>query len=137
MTSFRMEHYPNDPSIENETELLRRIPPWHFILDQNLGRFRPSSAAFEDDDANDPMSVCLRTVLTAENREVATVLAGHSGYALASITAGLARGHNQTVYPDPLPEETAHAVVCGMKKSSVKKSFSRSAKWVVQPPPHA
>jgi hypothetical protein len=28
--------------------LWRRIPPFHFFFDENLGRNRPSTAAFED-----------------------------------------------------------------------------------------
>jgi hypothetical protein len=138
MTSFCLEHFPDDPSIQNESELLRRIPPRHFVRDDNLGTVRPSSAAFEDDDDNDPMSVYLATVLAAEHREASSVLAGHAGYALASITAGQAREKDQTVHPEPLPEEVSHAVVCGDKRSgnkkSAKKVFAISAKWVVRPP---
>jgi hypothetical protein len=137
MTSFCLEHFPDDPSIEAETELLRRIPPHHFFWDENTGLIRPSSAAFEDDDDEDPMSVYLSTVLASEQREAASVLVGHDGYALASITAGLAREKKQTVHPDPLPEESSHTVVCGDKRSgnkkSAKKVFAHSARWVVAP----
>jgi len=138
MRSFCLEHFPDDPSIADESELLRRIPPQHFFRDDNSGLVRPSSAAFEDDDDSDPMSVYLATVLAAERRQATSVLAGHEGYALASITAGLAREKNQTVHPDPLTEETSHAVVCGDKRSgnkkSAKKAFAMNAKWVVRPP---
>jgi hypothetical protein len=138
MTSFCLEHFPDDPSVKDETELLRRIPPRHFFRDENLGLIRPSSAAFEDDDDYDPMSVYLTSVLAAERREVTCVLAGHDGYGLASITAAVAREKKQTVHPDPLPEETSHAVVCGDKRSgnnkSAKKTFAKSAKWIVAPP---
>jgi hypothetical protein len=68
--TFCTDHYPDDPTIPDEADLLRRIPPRHFYLDQNLGRIRPSSAAFEDDDDEDPMSVYLSTVLKAENRAI-------------------------------------------------------------------
>lgn len=138
MTNFCLEHFPDDPSIADETDLLRRIPHWHFVSDQNAGTIRPSSAAFEDDYDEDPMSVYLATVLQAEGREPSSVLAGHPNFALASITAGLARSKNQTVHPEPLPEETSHAVVCGDKragnKKSAKKLFAANAKWVVAPP---
>src|SRR5271154_3084573 len=137
MTTFCREHFPDDPSVEDEAELLRRIPPYHFFRDDNLGSVRPSSAAFEDDSDDDPMSVYLATVLAAAHREANSVLAGHVGYALASITAGTAREKDQTVHPDPLPEEVSHAVVCGDKRSgkrnSAKKKFAMSAKWVVSP----
>src|ERR1700674_870735 len=108
--SFCSENFPDDPTIKDDTSLLRRIPPWHRFFDQNENRWRPSSAAFEDDDEGDPMSVYLSTVLLRENREPSVVLAGHKGYSLASITAGLARRYSQTVHPDPLLEESSHAV---------------------------
>jgi hypothetical protein len=137
--SFCSDNYPDDASISNSTNLLRRIPVWHVYFDQNLGRWRPSSAAFEDDSDTDPMSVYLSSVLTIENRQPSSVLAGHEEYSLASITAGLARANNQTVHPDPVPEETAHAVVCGDKgkksSSAPKRQFAKNAEWVVLKPP--
>lgn len=85
------------------------------------------------------MSVYLSTVILGENRQLASVLAGHEGYSLASITAGLARAHDQTVHPDPLPEESSHAAVCGEKRkpknNAPKKKFARAAAWVVLNPP--
>jgi hypothetical protein len=136
--TFCSENFPDDPSIVGGTDLLRRIPPQHFHFDYNLNRLRPSSAAFEDDGDGDPMSVCLSSVLAAETREPATVLAGHEGYALASITAALAREHQQTVHADPLPEESSHAVVCGDKesgkKNAPKRKFALAATWVIAPP---
>ncbi len=136
--TFCSENFPDDPSIPNATELLRRIPPWHVHFDANENRLRPSSAAFEDDGDDDPMSAYLSSVLAAESREPSTVLAGHEGYALASITAALAREHLQTVHPDPLPEETSHAAICGDKesgkKNAPKRKFALAARWVIAPP---
>ena len=51
-----------------------------------------------------------------------------------SITAGQVRTKNQTVFPDPLPEESAHANVCGPKPRSTRSWFAEQAKWVVPPP---
>jgi hypothetical protein len=133
--SFCSENFPDDLSIADATSLFRRIPRWHLFFDHNENRWRPSSAAFEDDDDRDPMSVYLSTVLARENREPSAVLAGHDGYSLAAITARLARANNQTVHPDPLPEESSHAVVCGNKgkdkKSAPKRQFAKAAAWVV------
>jgi hypothetical protein len=137
--SFCSENFPDDPSIADDTNLFRRIPSWHHFFDENENRWRPSSAAFEDDGDGDPMSVYLSTVLLGGNREPSDVLAGHQGYSLASITAGLARVNNQTVHPDPLPEESSHAVVCGDKvkgkKNAPKRQFAKAAAWVVFVPP--
>ncbi len=137
--SFCSDNFPDDPSIQNDTGLFRRIPPWHHVFDGNQNRWRPSSAAFQDDGDGDPMSVYLSSVLTAEQRDPSTVLAGHVGYSLASISAGLARSKDQTVHPDPLPEETSHAVVCGEKgtnrKNAPRKVFASQAVWIVLNPP--
>jgi hypothetical protein len=85
------------------------------------------------------MSVYLSTVLTGEGREPSSVLASHDGYSLASITAVLARSYNQTVHPEPLPEESSHTLVCGEKRkggnNAPKKQFARAANWVVLNPP--
>lgn len=138
--SFCSDNYPDDRAIPDNADLFRRIPPWHHIYDQNLNRWRPSSAAFEDDGDADPMSVYLSSVLAAEHRNPSAVLAGHEGYSLASISAGLARSKGQTVHPEPLPDESSHALVCGNKghntKSAPRKTFAAQAVWfVLNPPP--
>jgi len=136
--SFCSDNFPDDLSIPNESNLLRRIPPNHFYFDENENRIRPSSAAFEDDEDDHPMSVYLSGVLLRENREPSSVLVGHEGYALAAITAGLAREKNQTIHPDPLPDESSHAAVCGDKgrsqKTAPRKQFALMAVWIVGPP---
>lgn len=35
--------YVDDPTIDDRSELWRRIPPWHFVYDDNLGRMRPAN----------------------------------------------------------------------------------------------
>jgi hypothetical protein len=122
--------YTDDPTIPDEAELWRRIPAWHFYYDPNLQRVRPASSAFDDDDDGSPMSV----VLAAESAGPDSVLAGHTGYALAAFTAELARQCNQGVVRDPLPEEPAHALVFGRKTDSVKSRFAKRSTWVVPPP---
>jgi hypothetical protein len=138
--SFCTDNFPDEPSIQADASLFRRIPPTHCVWDDNQQRYRPSSAAFEDDNDGDPMSVCLSTVLTTEGREPTSVLVGHEGFSLAAITAGLAREHNQTVHPEPLPEETSHTLICGEKRrggnKAPKKKFSKAATWVILNPPN-
>jgi hypothetical protein len=120
----------NDPTIPDDAILWRRIPPWHFFYDTNLGRMRPSSAAFEDDADGSPMSV----VLAAETSGPENALAGHPGYALASFTAGMARECSQGVARDPLPHEPAHALVSGRRTGSVRNRLAKGSTWVVPPP---
>jgi hypothetical protein len=42
-------------------------------------------------------------------------------------------GLNQGVKREPEPDEPAHAVVVGKKTSSVKKTFSKRARWEIPP----
>src|SRR2546425_1264813 len=92
--------YVDDPSITDVDGLWRRIPPLHFVQDKNLGRVRPSSAAFEDDVERDtdgtrkPMSAFIARVVHAAGKSQADVLAGHKGFGMVSFTAGLARQNN-------------------------------------------
>jgi hypothetical protein len=137
--SFCSEQYPDDANLSDSSSLFRRIPPWHVFYDENLRRWGPSSAAFEDDDDGDPMSVYLGSVLADEKREPTDVLQGHDGFSLASITAGLARINGQTVHPKPEATESSHAVVCGDKgrknKSAPKRQFAANAVWIVMKQP--
>lgn len=65
--------------------------------------------------------------------DVDRILVGHEGFAVSAVTTGLVRSLQQTVHPDPLPEEAAHAVVCGNKTSRVRRKFAQLARWVVPP----
>ena len=126
--------YRDDPTILDEAELWRRVPSWHFVQDENLGQIRPSKAAFDNHPNGSPMSVVLAHVVAETGRGPDAVLAGHKGFALAAITAGLARECQQGVAREPLPNEPAHAVVFGKKTNGVKKRLARGARWVVPPP---
>lgn len=126
-------NFPDDPTVADATALLRRIPPLHFFFDQKLGRTRPSSAAFEDDEDSDPMSVYRLDVIESEGASVERVMVGHAGFGLASLTAGQMRSKNQTVFPDPLPDESSHAKVCGPKPRHVRRWFASQAVWVIPP----
>ena len=125
--------YTDDDTILREVELYRRIPPEWLVRDQNLGIVRPSSQAFQDSRDGTPMSVALSDVLLAAGREPGSVLAGLEGFALASITAGLARECRQGIQRDPIQEEPAHAFVFGKKTSGVKSRFAKECRWVIQP----
>src|SRR5438876_11908353 len=96
--------YSDDPTIPDEAELWRRIPPWHFVKDENLGQIRPSKAAFDNHPNGSPMSVVLADVVVETGRGPDAVLAGHRGFALAAITAGLARGGQEGVAREALPQ---------------------------------
>ena len=133
-SSYCQEHYPDDPAILDEVQLLRRVPRRHFFWDENLGRTRPSSAAFEDDTDREPMSVYRRNILEVESGGVARVMMGHEGFALAGLAASEFRVQGQSIHPEPVPDEPAHTVVCGDKPERVRKLFAKRALWVIEPP---
>ena len=124
----------DDPSIADEAHLWRRVPPWHFIFDANLGRVRPSKAAFDDDEDGSPMSVVLADLVVASGRGPQHILTGPDRFALAAITAGLARSKKQGVARDPQPDEPAHGLVFGKKTDSIRRAFAKGSEWVVEPP---
>jgi hypothetical protein len=126
--------YSNDTSIADEADLWRRISPIWMILDENLGVWRVSSAAFDDSRDGTPLSVLLAEVVVAGGRSAQDLLSRFPGYCLAAITAGIARGCGQGVARTPLPEEPAHASVFGRKTKGVKKKLAKAATWVVAPP---
>ena len=128
------EKYPDDPSILDEIDLLRQIPRWHFFEDRETGQVRPSSAAFEDDSDGHPMSVYRSDLIAATGGNLDRILAAHTGFAVSAIAAGLVRSLDQTVHPEPLPDEAAHAVVCGNKTDSIRRKWARQARWVIPPP---
>lgn len=129
--------YHDDDTIHDETLLLRRVPSRHniyIIWDDNRKRWRPSSASFEDHPDGSPMSVVLADTLAELERPLTSALEGHErGFALASITAGLARANDQVVVRDPLPEEPAHGLVVGQKTKKRCRELAKSADWIVPP----
>lgn len=94
---------------------------------------RPRSAAFEDDADGDPMSVYRSDIIDREGGGFARVMVGHEGFALASLTAGQVRVKDQAVFPDPLPEESSHAKICGPKPESTRRWFAKQSEWVIAP----
>lgn len=125
--------YEDDRSIADDSELWRRIPPWHLVEDKNRGGKRISKAAFEDHPDGSPMSVVLGAEVLATGRDPQSVIAGHDDFCLAAVTAGLARSLNQGIIRKPLVDEPAHAEVFGKKTDGVRKRFARAAVWVIQP----
>jgi len=131
--------YQDDESIPDDSLLLRRIlsdPNIHIVWDDNLGCWRPSSAAFDNDRNGNPMSVVLSVELVRLNRSMESALRGHKdGYSLASVTAGFTRNLSQIqkIVKDPTPEEPAHGLVAGKKTQSVRRNLAKNSQWIVEP----
>lgn len=131
---MKLDEYSDDTSISDAAVLWRRVPPRHFVFDENLGKLRPSKAAFDDHPNGSPMSIVLADLVVVSGRGPQDILIGHDRFALAAITAGLARSKSQGVAKDPLPEEPAHGVVFGNKTDSVRRTFAKNTTWVIPPP---
>ena len=126
----------DDVTIRDDCQLLRRIPTkfkLNIIWDDNIQRWRPSSASFENHPNGTPMSVVLMDDLENSGRSVTEVINDPDEFALAAITAGCARMNNQKVIRDPLPEEPAHGLVVGNKTKSCRRNFAKEAIWIVEP----
>ena len=130
------KNFPDDQAVGDEVALLRRIPHWHFHYDRKLKRYRPSSAAFEDDSDGDPMSVYRNDIITSEQGTVERVMVGYKDFGLVALGARYLRSKEQTVFPDRLPEESSHTKVCGPKTDSRRRGFAKQARWVIPPPMH-
>lgn len=124
----------DDPSIRDECKLLRRIPVMQdfIVWDHNQGRLRPSSASFRDHRNGTSMSIVLGDDLDSSGRDYSEVLSNHENFALAAITAGLARENNQAVAREPTKEEPAHGLVIGNKRKADKR-MAKEAKWIIPP----
>ncbi|NLX56655.1 MAG: hypothetical protein GXY58_16220 [Planctomycetaceae bacterium] len=129
-TSLPLE---DDKSISDDSQLWRRIPPWHIVDDKNFGRKRISKAAFEDHPDGSAMSVVLGDEVLAAGRQPSSVVAGHAGFCLAAVSAGVARSLKQGISRQPLEDEPAHAEVFGKKTDGVRKGFAKAAVWIIGP----
>ncbi|MCH8844244.1 MAG: hypothetical protein IID61_14890 [SAR324 cluster bacterium] len=122
----------DDPTIDDASEVWRRIPPNHFYYDEDLRLVRPQSSAFCNHPDSSPMSVVL--VEKGRNIDRAKVLEGHGGYGLVSFSVGFARSLGQGVTREPTSHEPDHAHVVGKKTTSIKRKLAKKSKWIVPPP---
>lgn len=80
------------------------------------------------------MSVTLADVVWERGGAPEDMVRSLPGFALAGITAGLARRCEQGIARDPVPNNPAHAVVFGEKPKSVRKTLAVQAEWIIPPP---
>jgi len=104
--------FEDDPSIETEDPVWRRIPPGWWTFDHNEGRVRPTSKCFQysknkETGKKHPMSVTLGQGLTPE-----AALAGQpEGFKLVGWIAGHLRNLELGVCRDDKPDIIAHGLV--------------------------
>lgn len=133
------QDYVDDASISADDFLLRRVivePEIWVAWDPKQQRWRPSSAAFDDDKEGAPMSVALASELARLGRPLESVIEGHDDrfeLALAGVRASEFRARGQIIIRDPTPDEPAHALVIGPKPQSARSKWAKCAEWIVDP----
>ncbi len=120
-----------EAAVPDQTALWRRVPNWPewTVFDENLGRVRPSSLAFEDNRDGSPMSAFLE----GYGNSVEDVLLGHEAFYLAAISAGLVRANGLKIVHDPLDGLPSHVEMPGPKPKRVRSALAKAATWVAPP----
>ena len=110
----------DDLSVPDDSYVLRRIPPGHYVFDPTIERTKPQSGNFDDDREGNPCSVVLSVVLKEQNRNDLEVLEGHSGFLLARVPVHVILGCGLGVERAPRDDEAAHGHIVGRKTKSKK-----------------
>ena len=124
----------NDPSIDADLDLFRRVPPEHYrVVD---GEFVLKEGAFKNFPRPERkrMSVALGDRLKELERQPDSVRPlGRDDYGVVALKARAVRAECQRVIRSPTEEEPAHGDVCGDKPPSRRKRLVPLARWVVYP----
>jgi len=79
------------------------------------------------------MSVFLGQEVIASGRDENSIIVGHNGFHLASVTAGFARELKQGIMREEETGGPAHAEVFGRKTKSISGKFAKSSIWIIAP----
>ena len=120
-----MQPAVDDGSIADNDTLLRRIRPDQIVDDKNLGKLRPSSAAFKAGE----MSVDAEQILNRQGLDWNFSLRNHSDYSLARFKAGDARAKNLAVVHKPEQNNAAHTEVIGKKTQGAANHLVAACTW--------
>jgi hypothetical protein len=112
-------------NFEITDQFLRRIPPWHLKPDGGI-----SSAAFQNDDGTDMMSVNWLKLSSVEHTLCGP---GLIGFGVASISAGLCYSLNQNPVYSPDIDNKAHCDIVGHKTKTISRIFSKQANYLRYP----
>src|SRR5258708_1556453 len=105
----------DDGSISDDSSLLRRVAPEQYVDDDNLGRRRPSSAAFKQIE----LSVDSEPLLQSQGLDWRFTLKEYPTHSLVRLRASLPRSLGLAVVHVPLDGNPAHVEIIGKKSQSV------------------
>lgn len=135
MTATTGEDPPeDDPTVDDETELFRRVPPahWKKVGDQFVLR----DGAFKNfpNPERKRISVVLGHTLADHERDPESLRTPDQvSYGIVAIKAKVVRAECQRIERSPRDDEPAHGDVYGDKPVSRRKKFVAQAEWVVYP----
>ncbi|MCC6809530.1 MAG: hypothetical protein IT381_19025 [Deltaproteobacteria bacterium] len=123
----------DDSTILDSDIIWRRVAPHQIVqLDQNLGRSRASTGAFDDSSDGTPMSACLARIVLQRGESAEVALQPFPGFCMVWFTAGFVRSLGLGVMMSPPPDE--HVFVFGKKTKSVTNKLAKQSDWIVAPP---
>lgn len=122
----------DDPTIGNDSVVVRRVALSEHIFDETIGRRRPSSQAFMQSGRDGLVSVYLLSETTYE-----TVAQAGSQRYLVTVTVGVLRENGLGIIRSSEAGITGHCDITGRKTRSRLNKIARSAEWVpgYAPPP--
>lgn len=118
------EDPPDDASIGDDQEVLRRIPPGEF-----KSNGLPNSNNFELDGRGNGTSV----VLSIGPEDIARVRAGHDEYGIIALRVGACRECGLRISRHPLPDNPNHCEIWGSRTTAAKRSLAKKARWLQYP----
>lgn len=127
----------DDPTIEAETRLFRRITPHHWKREPD--GIRLTSAAFQGSSDGSGVSISIEDKMIELSIEPADLLVGEpSQTMLVALIAGEARNHGKRIIRSPNESDPAHGNMIGPDTRGVRNALRRAAlreadDWVVGP----
>jgi len=117
----------DDPAIDGEVLLYRRIPPWPDNTQWDAqGKPKPSAFNFKDKD--DELSVHIAAETTPDK-----MLLGHPDFGLVQFTARQIReccGNSVIICRCPDDPTDGHVLICGKITGGARKKIQQAARWV-------
>jgi hypothetical protein len=129
----------DDPSIQDDDGLLRRVPNWPNMvkLDKNTNTYRPTSVCFSDQKTNNlEVSITLQKPLHENGGADPDAIKNYPNFGLARIPAGFVRNnlnHKQIVTSEPTEDDPYHGLIVGTKDSNTKRTMAKAATLLINP----